>query len=213
MPLKINVEEPSLEKNNNNMRPYLPKLDSLLWVIKPTFLVIVIISIFFQDLVLLVNDALFNTTTNYMLAIPFIFTYLIYRKRKILRATIQTENRSLKNPNEYLPLIAGVLISLIALLLYWYGSYTFTPLEYHISALPILLAGMVIILYNPQTLRETIFPIGGNIVAHSCTTRIFLRKGKGEKRIARVIDSPHIPEIETIFSITSNGITDIEENN
>lgn len=57
---------------------------------------------------------------------------------------------------------------------------------------------------------ESIFPIGGNIVAHSCTTRIYLRKGKGEKRIARVIDSPHIPEIETVFAITKDGIVDIE---
>ncbi|MHA2358193.1 MAG: DNA repair and recombination protein RadA [Candidatus Heimdallarchaeaceae archaeon] len=68
------------------------------------------------------------------------------------------------------------------------------------------------VLSKPDVLYgETIFPIGGNIVAHSCTTRIFLRKGKGDKRIARVIDSPHIPEIETIFSITEKGIEDIEE--
>jgi len=58
---------------------------------------------------------------------------------------------------------------------------------------------------------ESIFPVGGNIVAHSCTTRVFLRKGKGEKRIARVIDSPYIPETEAIFLITKNGIEDTEE--
>ncbi len=68
------------------------------------------------------------------------------------------------------------------------------------------------VLSKPDVLYgETIFPIGGNIVAHSCTTRVFLRKGKGEKRIARVIDSPHIPEIETIFAITSDGIADVAE--
>ena len=68
------------------------------------------------------------------------------------------------------------------------------------------------VLSKPDVLYgETIFPIGGNIVAHSCTTRIFLRKGKGDKRIARVIDSPHIPEIETVFSITEDGIVDIED--
>ena len=68
------------------------------------------------------------------------------------------------------------------------------------------------VLSKPDVLYgETIFPIGGNIVAHSCTTRIFLRKGKGEKRIARVIDSPHIPEIETVFMIGSEGILDMNE--
>lgn len=68
------------------------------------------------------------------------------------------------------------------------------------------------VLSKPDVLYgETIFPIGGNIVAHSCTTRVFLRKGKGDKRIARVIDSPHIPEIETVFMITGDGIQDPEE--
>ncbi|MBY9001260.1 MAG: DNA repair and recombination protein RadA, partial [Candidatus Heimdallarchaeota archaeon] len=69
------------------------------------------------------------------------------------------------------------------------------------------------VLSKPDVLYgDTIIPIGGNIVAHSCTTRIFLRKGKGERRIARVIDSPHIPEIETVFAITANGISDVNEN-
>ncbi len=58
---------------------------------------------------------------------------------------------------------------------------------------------------------ESIFPVGGNIVAHSCTTRIFLRKGKADKRIARVIDSPHIPETEAVFIIAPEGILDIED--
>jgi hypothetical protein len=40
------------------------------------------------------NDALQSEITNYMLAIPFIFTYLIYRKRKMLRAVIPLENQN-----------------------------------------------------------------------------------------------------------------------
>jgi DNA repair protein RadA len=49
---------------------------------------------------------------------------------------------------------------------------------------------------------------GGHIVAHGATIRIFLRKGKGEQRIAKVVDAPHIPENDAIFSITEDGITD-----
>jgi len=49
---------------------------------------------------------------------------------------------------------------------------------------------------------------GGNVVAHGSTIRIFLRKGKGEQRIAKMIDAPHLPEGEAIFSITENGISD-----
>jgi len=68
------------------------------------------------------------------------------------------------------------------------------------------------VLSKPDVLYgETVFPIGGNIVAHSCTTRIFLRKSKGDKRIARVIDSPHIPEIETVFMIGQDGILDVND--
>lgn len=49
---------------------------------------------------------------------------------------------------------------------------------------------------------------GGNVVAHGSTIRVFLRKGKGEQRIAKIVDAPHLPEGEAVFSITENGITD-----
>ncbi len=51
-------------------------------------------------------------------------------------------------------------------------------------------------------------PIGGHIVGHTATFRVYLRKSKGEKRIARLIDSPNLPEGEAIFSVTSEGIKD-----
>jgi len=51
-------------------------------------------------------------------------------------------------------------------------------------------------------------PVGGNIVAHSCTTRVYLRKSKQTKRVARIVDSPNLPEVETIFEILSDGIHD-----
>jgi DNA repair protein RadA len=51
-------------------------------------------------------------------------------------------------------------------------------------------------------------PIGGHIVGHTATFRLYLRKSKGSKRIARLIDSPHLPEGEAVFSVTPNGIED-----
>jgi DNA repair protein RadA len=51
-------------------------------------------------------------------------------------------------------------------------------------------------------------PIGGNIVAHAATYRVYLRKSKPPKRIARLIDSPNLPEGEAVFSLTSEGIRD-----
>ncbi|ANF22409.1 DNA repair and recombination protein RadA [Thermococcus piezophilus] len=51
-------------------------------------------------------------------------------------------------------------------------------------------------------------PVGGHILAHSATLRIYLRKGKAGKRVARLIDSPHLPEGEAIFRITDKGVED-----
>ncbi|MDR2866822.1 MAG: DNA repair and recombination protein RadA [Methanomassiliicoccaceae archaeon] len=51
-------------------------------------------------------------------------------------------------------------------------------------------------------------PIGGHIVGHTATFRLYLRKGKGGKRIARLIDSPNLPEGEAVFMVSENGITD-----
>jgi DNA repair protein RadA len=49
---------------------------------------------------------------------------------------------------------------------------------------------------------------GGNIIAHGSTIRIYLRKGKGEQRVAKIVDAPHLPVAEAVFSITENGISD-----
>lgn len=51
-------------------------------------------------------------------------------------------------------------------------------------------------------------PVGGHILAHSATLRIYLRKGKAGKRVARLIDSPHLPEGEAVFRITEKGVED-----
>jgi DNA repair protein RadA len=49
-------------------------------------------------------------------------------------------------------------------------------------------------------------PIGGNIVAHAATYRLYLRKSKPPRRIARLIDSPNLPEGEAVYSLTAEGI-------
>jgi DNA repair protein RAD51 len=51
-------------------------------------------------------------------------------------------------------------------------------------------------------------PIGGNIMAHATTTRLRLRKSRGETRICHVYDSPTLPEAEATFAITPEGIND-----
>ena len=53
-------------------------------------------------------------------------------------------------------------------------------------------------------------PIGGNVVAHTSTYRIYFKKS-GKKRIARMVDSPHHPEEETIFALGEAGVMDLED--
>lgn len=54
-------------------------------------------------------------------------------------------------------------------------------------------------------------PIGGNIMAHASTTRLYLRKGRGESRICKIYDSPCLPESEAIYAIGKGGIEDYNE--
>lgn len=58
---------------------------------------------------------------------------------------------------------------------------------------------------------DTKKPIGGHIMAHASTTRLSLRKGRGENRVCKIYDSPCLPEGEASFAITTGGITDASE--
>ncbi|KAJ1680240.1 recombinase rad51 [Spiromyces aspiralis] len=59
-------------------------------------------------------------------------------------------------------------------------------------------------MFNPDPKK----PIGGNIIAHASTTRLYLRKGRGETRICKIYDSPCLPEAEAVFAINPDGIGD-----
>ncbi|MFB6193206.1 MAG: DNA repair and recombination protein RadA [Candidatus Nanohaloarchaea archaeon] len=62
---------------------------------------------------------------------------------------------------------------------------------------------------NPdQMFGDPTKAIGGNIVAHNCAQIIYLRKGKKDTRVARLEDSPYLPEGEAVYSITDEGIVD-----
>lgn len=50
--------------------------------------------------------------------------------------------------------------------------------------------------------------VGGHVLAHTPGVRVQLKKSKGNRRIARVVDAPHLPESEEVFVITEEGIRD-----
>lgn len=54
-------------------------------------------------------------------------------------------------------------------------------------------------------------PIGGNIMAHATTTRLWLKKGRGENRICKIMTSPCLPEAEATFGIGQEGICNAKD--
>ena len=52
--------------------------------------------------------------------------------------------------------------------------------------------------------------IGGHIVGHNSTFRIYLRKCKAG-RIAKLVDSPYLPDGECVFGITDDGLIQAEQ--
>jgi len=52
-------------------------------------------------------------------------------------------------------------------------------------------------------------PIGGHVLAHQATYRCYLRRGRENTRICRLVDSPGLPESEAVFKITEAGIKDV----
>jgi len=51
-------------------------------------------------------------------------------------------------------------------------------------------------------------PIGGHVLAHASTFRLYLRKAKGGRRIARLVDSPNLPDGECVYQVTEEGLKD-----
>jgi DNA repair protein RAD51 len=51
-------------------------------------------------------------------------------------------------------------------------------------------------------------PIGGHVMGHASTTRLYLRKGRENQRICKIYDSPCLPEEEAIFALTTGGVDD-----
>lgn len=76
---------------------------------------------------------------------------------------------------------------------------------------------IAVVITNQVMARPDVFygdptvAVGGHVLGHAPGVRVQLRKSKGNKRIARVVDAPHLPEGEAVFAITENGIEDLTE--
>ena len=105
------------------------------------------------------KGAITDESTYHILAIPPLFGYLVYRKRKMINASLQPLEAGKSFFQKNFSMLAGISLCSIAILTYWYASYTFTPLEYHMLTLPFLTAGLILILFSTETLKQLLFPI------------------------------------------------------
>ncbi|GAI90670.1 unnamed protein product, partial [marine sediment metagenome] len=65
------------------------------------------------------------------------------------------------------------------------------------------------VMANPaQMFGDPTTPVGGHIVGHASTYRLYLRRGKQGSRVAKLIDSPNLPDNETVFFVTDKGVVD-----
>ncbi|MEB2837314.1 MAG: DNA repair and recombination protein RadA [Desulfurococcales archaeon] len=75
---------------------------------------------------------------------------------------------------------------------------------------------VAVVITNQVMARPDVFygdptqAVGGHVVGHAPGVRVQLKKSRGNKRIARIVDAPHLPEGETVFVITEWGIRDPE---
>lgn len=115
--------------------------------------------IYGNDFEILANEALQNEAFNHVLLLPFFAFFLFFLKKDVVNATLTLDKHRKQTSRKYVNEIMGVALCLVAFLIYWYGSYTFYPLEYHIISLPIFLAGVTLILLNPRALIMLISPI------------------------------------------------------
>ena len=51
--------------------------------------------------------------------------------------------------------------------------------------------------------------VGGHVVAHNSTYRLYLRRGKKGTRVAKLVDAPALAEAEIVFKVTGKGIEDV----
>ncbi len=127
-------------------------------IVKLGSILAAVLALYYQDFAILANEAITSDLASHILIVPFMLAYIIYRKRKILRAAIPLENTSTERTKPITEII-GALLCFLAFVLYWQASYTFYPLEYHLISLPIFLSGCILIIFNTETLKALAFPI------------------------------------------------------
>lgn len=130
-----------------------------LYILSAALIVLLVFIVYWRDIEILANEAWNTEALSHILLTPFFVGYLFYLRKDLVKAALALEKLQKQSKTKYLDELVGLSLCLIAFLLYWYGSYTFYPLEYHLLSLPIFAAGIILVLFNLKTLKALIFPI------------------------------------------------------
>ncbi len=128
-------------------------------VLSFALILLAIFIVYGNDLEILANESLQNEAFSHVLLLPFFAGFLFYLKKDVVKASMALDKHRKRTSAKYVNEIMGVVLCLVAFLVYWYGSQTFYPLEYHIISLPIFIIGVTVVLLNPRALLMLIFPI------------------------------------------------------
>lgn len=169
------------------------------------FLVFPIVT-FFQDFAQVFSLALSDPEAQYVLLVPFVVAYFFYRRRKAF--LVPRKNSRLND-------LTGAGFCLVALLVYVWGSYSFYALQLHLVALPIFVAGLIMLVFGADALKLLIFPIC-LLVFLSPLPLIFMDAYGGglmssDATVAGIILKPFLPisityqPIVVLTSLTTSG--------
>jgi exosortase/archaeosortase family protein len=116
------------------------------------------IILYYNELKIVLNEALKNDLSTHILAIPFLIIFLLYRERDYIKTVIFYKGSN--SEVEYIVQnILGFTFCLLAFIIKVYGSTQFHSLEYHILSLFIFVIGLIVFLYSFDVLRTLYFEV------------------------------------------------------
>lgn len=120
---------------------------------------VIVVIVYGNDFAILANEAWQNESFSHVLLLPFFAGFLFYLKKDVIKASLSIDTPKKQLSTKHVNELLGFILLIISFLLYWYGSYTFYPLEIHILSLPIFIMGLTLIVLNSRAFLMLIFPL------------------------------------------------------
>jgi len=130
-----------------------------LHVLATVLIILLIVLVYWRDLEIIASEALNAEALSHVILIPFFVGFLLYQRKDLFSASLILNKLQKTSKLKFVDELIGLSLCLIAFLVYWYGSYTFYPLTYHMLSIPIFISGLILILFNLKILKILIPPL------------------------------------------------------